>query len=360
MKKVSETMTARGNTSGFDYLRLLLAVSVLCIHSFAASYGRPGEAILFDRPLRGLVVLVLPMFFALSGFLVAGSYYRTRDLKKFVALRVLRIVPALSVEVILCALILGPIFTNQTLTQYFSDPLFASYFGNMIGWIHYLLPGVFSENPFNIAVNTSLWTVPYELECYLAIILLAVAGLLMRRGPLAIIIALAPIGIWLLGKYAGGGVAPDGFLPARLLILNFLCGVVIYTYRDKLPTSGLLTTAAIVFAWIMLSFTATAYVSSFVVAYATVGLGLLNPKRLSIIESGDYSYGIYLYAFPIQQTYSFLFPAHRVWYLNILFALPIASLFAAFSWHAIEKHFLKLRNKLSMFRYKESHFTHAR
>src|SRR3979409_2478824 len=107
MKTIAETMTARGNTSGFDYLRMFLAVSVLFFHSFAVSYGRLGEAFLYERPLRGLIVLVIPMFFALSGFLVAGSYYRTRDLKKFVMLRVLRIAPALIVEVILCALILG-------------------------------------------------------------------------------------------------------------------------------------------------------------------------------------------------------------------------------------------------------------
>jgi peptidoglycan/LPS O-acetylase OafA/YrhL len=68
-------------------------------------------------------------------------------------------------------------FTTLPLTKYFSHPTFWSYFGNLIGWIHFLLPGVFENNPLNIAVNLSLWTVPYELECYIALMALALLGL---------------------------------------------------------------------------------------------------------------------------------------------------------------------------------------
>jgi peptidoglycan/LPS O-acetylase OafA/YrhL len=171
-------MAERGNTSGFDYLRLLLAIGVLCIHSFSTSYGQPGKRFFFyclgDRLTPPAI---LPMFFALSGFLVAASYFRTKSVGAFVMLRVLRIAPALAVEVFLCALVLGSMFTTLPLTKYFSHPTFWSYFGNLIGWIHFLLPGVFENNPLNIAVNLSLWTVPYELECYIALMALALLGL---------------------------------------------------------------------------------------------------------------------------------------------------------------------------------------
>jgi peptidoglycan/LPS O-acetylase OafA/YrhL len=110
--------------------------------------------------------MILPMFFALSGFLVTGSLFRTRTLTEFIALRLLRLVPALAVEVTLSAVVLGALFTSLPIGQYFSDPAFWKYFLNIAGRIHYSLPGVFQDNPIPI-VNISLWTIPYELEWYL-------------------------------------------------------------------------------------------------------------------------------------------------------------------------------------------------
>ena len=97
------------------------------------------------------------MFFALSGFLVAGSMERTPKLSQFLTLRIIRLVPALAVEVLLCALILGPLVTNKPLWDYFAAPEFWAYFRNIVGDVHFTLPGVFEDNKLPRIVNASLW-----------------------------------------------------------------------------------------------------------------------------------------------------------------------------------------------------------
>lgn len=98
----------------------------------------------------------------------------------FLGLRASRLVPALKAEVFLCARLVGPLLTALPLAAYFSDQQFWSYFLNIVGHIQFLLPGVFRDTPFFEAVNVSLWTVPYELECCLALTALPMFGLIHR------------------------------------------------------------------------------------------------------------------------------------------------------------------------------------
>ena len=87
-----------GFTTGFDYLRIVLSVAVLVDHSVALSAGT--DRAMWDGPWRFGLVLILPMFFALSGFLVTGSLQRVR-LHQFFTLRLVRLIPALAVEITL-------------------------------------------------------------------------------------------------------------------------------------------------------------------------------------------------------------------------------------------------------------------
>ena len=149
---------AGGVTAGFDYLRLALAFSVLMFHSALSTYGKDDW--LWDFPKRGFVTAILPMFFALSGFLVSGSLVRCTSIRDFLTARVFRLAPALMVEVFLSALILGPLVTILPLRDYFSDTLLYKYFYNMLGDPQYYLPGVFTDTPFvrsqSITLDSSL------------------------------------------------------------------------------------------------------------------------------------------------------------------------------------------------------------
>jgi peptidoglycan/LPS O-acetylase OafA/YrhL len=113
-----------GRPSGFDYLRLWLAISVVFIHCPTTTNGADPFV---DTPLNAYVRAILPMFFALSGFLVAGSLERCKTLLGFLGLRVIRIYPALAVEVVLSAFLIGALVTTYPWSRYYSDPLFLLY-----------------------------------------------------------------------------------------------------------------------------------------------------------------------------------------------------------------------------------------
>lgn len=336
-----------GRTTGFDYLRLGLATGVIVAHSVLASYGHLVNKALVHSPARPFILIILPMFFALSGFLVAGSLLRSKTLVMFMGLRVIRIFPALGMEVLLSALILGPIFTTLPLSAYFSDPLFHRYFFNLIGHVQFDLPGVFAHNPVPFMINSQLWTVPYEFYCYFSLMALGLAGVVRRRF-LVLVGALglqaAHFGVDLLyhpAKIFGEGGANAGGIN---LIVSFLLGVSIYLYRDKIRWSAKLFWLCLAASLILLIRPFGEFLAVVPIAYVTAYLGLLNPAKLPILRGADYSYGLYLYGMVIEQAMSAL--GVREWWLNSLLSLALACAFAAVSWRFVEKPALGLRKHL--------------
>ena len=115
-----------------------------------------------------------------------SSAPRDRPFPDFPALAHL---PALFVEVTLSALVLGPLFTRLPLADYFSDPQFMRYFGNIVGiLITFYLPGVF-ESGYVPVVNGNLWTLPSEFHCYLITAALMISGLAYNRTFLTAVMA---------------------------------------------------------------------------------------------------------------------------------------------------------------------------
>lgn len=336
--------SAEGRSTGFDYLRVALALSVMGWHSLVTSYGTYLQSQVLAGPWRSLVGMILPMFFALSGFLVAGSLQRN-TLPAFLGLRVLRITPALAVEIGLSALLLGPLLTNWSLVAYFSDPRFFAYLLNVIGDIHYFLPGVFDSNPFPSYVNGQLWTVPFELECYVLIAIVGVLGI--NRRPCLLVCATITLHcVWagqaLLSTQHDGGLGST--VPGNVLVLSFLAGVTLYLLRDYVPASGALCAAAAGLTAIALQLPFGDYLIAFPIAYLTVFLGLLNPKKRFLLQWDDYSYGIFLYGFPIQQLVAERGAAFQTWSVNLLIAVPLTVGFAALSWRVVERPSLTLRH----------------
>ena len=348
---------ATRNPAGFDYLRLVLSFGVLAFHCILVTQGDTGEKVVWASYWRALPAAILPMFFALSGFLVAGSVLRS-TLPEFVAARVVRIVPALATEVALSALLLGLCVTTLPVADYLRSADLWRYFLNVIGWIHFKLPGVFASNPEPKYVNLSLWTIPYELECYVALIGATVIGLVRRsRMFVAALLGLhGAVFLWdglnLKKGMAGfqdalnnGVIGVDESMPPRVLVLAFLSGVALHIWRDRLVlSSGCMALAAALTA-VLLTFPIGAYFVSLPAAYLTICLGLMNPPRHWIVKSGDYSYDVYLYAFPIQQTVVHLGPSLGPVEV-FLIAAPLCFLAATFSWHVIEKPCLALRHIL--------------
>lgn len=334
---------ARGNntTTGFDYLRLGLSIAVVCWHSIITSYGPDAAQKAWNSLPGTAAVFILPMFFSLSGYLVSGSLSRN-SVPAFLTLRVVRIVPALFVEILLSAFLLGPILTKMPIGEYFSSRTFFEYLLNIIGYIHYQLPGVFLDNPRAGVVNASLWTIPFELECYIAITLIGITKLFRRPNILAFALIFFTVLALYFSKNSVDSNAP-GVLNGRILVISFLFGVLIYSARDIIPCDGRLALLSAVLAAFLFQFRETAYLATIPAAYLTVWIGTTNPRRLPIVFNGDYSYGIYLFAYPIQQTIAMI-PELRHWWINIPLALTFSGLYAAFSWHFIEKPVLVRKN----------------
>jgi peptidoglycan/LPS O-acetylase OafA/YrhL len=349
MISLGDKLAASGERpTGFDYLRIGLALGVVGMHSGLTSYGQDADFAIWMSPLRPVIRAILPMFFALSGFLVAGSLLRTATLTQFLGLRAIRIYPALAVEVFLSALLLGPLLSTEPLDSYFTSPLFGLYLMNATGHIHYLLPGVFQDNPFPNVVNAQLWTVPYELMCYISLSVLALIGVKKRLWlvPAALIALMIAYPAARILKHHGESPVILGGVPGVVLLLCFLAGVSAYFYKDRVPWSVTLCVVSGLATALLLVAPHGDYVVAPVATYFTIALGLVNPRKLRILQGADYSYGIFLYGFVIQQTVMQTMPWARIWWVNILISVPLVTCFAAASWHLVEKPALKLRRFL--------------
>lgn len=337
---------AQGRASGFDYLRLILATVILISHSFEVTNSK--EMMAFTHSGPGLVIrqILVPMFFGLGGFLVAGSLDRTRSLVTYLGLRVLRIFPALWADILFAALLLGPLVTTVTLGEYVASREFHSYFLNLIGEIHYKLPGVFKGNALD-RVNGQLWTVPWDLAGYMLLSLFSLAGFYGKRRTF-LIVTIVMWALFLAGRYVfvpfeGGYTADMRFT----VVPCFLAGVLFHLYRDRIVWSHrLFALSATTITVCLLLTTRTMWLLVVPILYVTVYFGLFNPRRVWIIASGDYSYGVFLYHWQFEQALWFFVPVAATWYGNVAIALPLTFFFAFLSWHLVEKHALALRHPL--------------
>jgi peptidoglycan/LPS O-acetylase OafA/YrhL len=335
-----------GRSAGFDYLRIVLAAAVVLWHSFTTAYGNGFAYSFLTTPWRPVVAVIVPMFFALSGWLVAGSLFRN-SLPSFIGLRAIRIVPALAVETLLSAFVLGPLLTTVALSTYLTSPVFFKYLCNVIGWIHYQLPGLFLTNPVANRVNGQLWTVPWELWCYASLLIAGWLRIAKARTVFLGLTVLGTIGLFLFEVFVrhGGMDQENGVAPPALL-MGFLSAVAIFLWRDKLPWSTTWAIASAVLLVGLLLIPGGDYLIGFPAAYVTIWLGLLNPKKEGFLKSADYSYGLYIYHYAIQQALVFSFVWARQWYIVFPATFVITGAFAAFSWHLIEKPALGLRRHL--------------
>jgi peptidoglycan/LPS O-acetylase OafA/YrhL len=295
---------------------------------------------------------MLPAFFSLSGFLVTGSAIRLRATIPFLTFRALRLLPALLVEVTLSAIVLGPLFTNLPLRQYFSDPQFFRYFGNTVGAITFSLPGVFASN-FTSVVNGNLWTLPSELDCYIITAALMLSGLVYKRVFLTSIMAAATMVLIIANLLYGFGMALDElrsdttYLSPHVLTYYFFMGMVFYHWREYIFASWKLFGVAAVASYAFLSMSHAIYIAPIFVTYVTMFLGVRGLPELKWLKTHDYSYGIYLYGFPITQAILATVPSFRGHgYVLFLAGAACTMAFAAMSWHLIERRALALKSRL--------------
>lgn len=278
------------------------------------------------------------VFFILSGILVTASLARTRDVFRFMAARVLRIFPGLIACVLVTAMLLGPFVTTSTLSDYFGDPALLRYAVETVLLItgRSELPGVFLSNPLAGEVNNSVWTLKYEMLCYVSLAGVFLLGFLGSHTKA--LTGAALLIVLLVGSYLTPGMIEHktALDVLRRFILCFALGSAAYVAGSYLRIRHITLAAIAVLTAVLWPTNLKTPAILFFEAYAVLWIaGFKHPAFNMFTANHDLSYGVYLYGWPISQTLVQLFPdAGAGWIVGMTLAvlLPVA----AISWHTIE------------------------
>lgn len=347
-----ETYVA-GRDNNFNLIRVFLAVLVIIHHGFAlTSQGSDTDPILKLTGI-GIGYLALYCFFILSGFLIAMSFAQRTDPVYYLESRVLRIFPGLIVAVLLNALVIGPLFTSLPVGEYFRQwPVYEFILVNSTlilerVQLRYFLPGVFQNNPYGPAVNGSLWTLPYEIWMYVLLFAIGLVGLLKNRKWFNWMYAAFFVQL-VVGQLFFRNVALIRSLSNYMLFAAFfLSGAFYYMNRKSIPLNGYLGLFLLVMTVLLRNTRLYQVALLFAVIYwiflaAYLPGGIIRRYN----QLGDYSYGLYIYGFPVQQMIVALIPGISPFAL-ILVSFFCTLVLAVLSWHVIEKPALKLKGKFS-------------
>ena len=326
-------------------LRHFAAALVIAGHGYALA-AQTGEA-------RDVLSLLLPgfyagsiavcAFFAISGCLVTHAWLRRQDLWHFVKARVLRIYPAYAVCLFVTAVVIGPAFTVLPLQEYLLHAQTRDYLSRNVdlAGLAYTLPGVFSHNPVPEVVNGSLWSLALEARTYLILIVLAALRLLGRpRVFTALVLIHAMVTGW------GWLQQPPHDQDKGALTVLFMATALAATHAHRLPVSTRLLVALGAVAWLIRGTGAFVPVAMLTIGYFTLWFAWRLPAwRLP--WRGDYSYGLFLYGFPVQQVLVAVYPQITPPWLGVC-ALPVTLLVAIASWHWVEQPMLRLKQSRSL------------
>lgn len=341
--------------NAFDALRVIAALAVLYSHSFVL-YGMAEPVPVAGQALGSLAVA---LFFSISGYLICQSWQRDPHLGRYAARRALHILPGLWVVVLLTALVVGALYTTVSL---------AAYFGSASPWRYIAsgglalgspkLLGVFESNPFPLATNGSLWTLKYEIMMY------ALLALLGRYLPGATFRAKCSFAfvfcavLWLFFASHGYKKVALPFMwhlgveiyLDRLAYLGafFFAGACAHLYYDRIRLSRALALGLAALLPLIDHAILAMAVSWFVVPYVVLVFAFKAPALFRKMNGYDYSYGIYIYAFPVQQIVSRVGQMHGWSWAIVLVVSTLATvILAALSWKYVEERALRLKHLIA-------------
>jgi peptidoglycan/LPS O-acetylase OafA/YrhL len=327
-----------GRDNNFNLIRFLAASAVLLDHSFALVAPDIAAGAFIDFAKLEIGRLAVDVFFIVSGFLVTRSVLTQPTLVDYAVARFLRLFPALLVATIGIAFVLGPLVTSVSWQDYFSDPrpwLYVPLTASLI--THSLtLPGVFETVPVSGVIDAPLWTLRYETMCYVLLAIFAVLGMLATKTRTGLTLALI-LAVYLVITFAtplrGEIAAVDS---ATRFVFGFFVGGALYLFADKIKLS--LGIALLLGIMAATAYGTPVYEMALRVAlgYGLIWFALVPAGAIrNFNRVGDYSYGLYILCFPIQQTIVMLEPAITPWALFIS-SFPAVLGLAVMSWHFVE------------------------
>ncbi|MGP5226439.1 MULTISPECIES: acyltransferase family protein [Micrococcaceae] len=336
--KLGELFDAKSN--GLNSIRLIMAVGVIVYHSFPIT----GTVIAYGPVHQLLGQIFVDAFFAISGYLIVGSWVRRPQFFEYILARVLRIMPAYYVCLLVTGFIFVPVYlllTQGSWTSWLSDS--AEYVrSNFALWQNqYNIGSTLGEVPYPNVWNGSLWTLAWEFLCYLGVLALGLTRLLSKRICLVLFVACLATSCLVTFTEVSHFWLNNG----SRFGLMFLAGALIYFYQDRLvATRAALIAASIVVCGSMF-LPDYRIIAALPLAYSCITLGGFLKHSIFRLKN-DISYGVYIYAFPIQQLLAVTgFYAAGVGPFAIV-AMIITICFATGSWFAIEKPANNLRRRI--------------
>ncbi|MGL5030538.1 MAG: acyltransferase family protein [Aeromonas sp.] len=333
---LSELLHKKNNN--IDLFRIIAASMVIYSHGYALVSNNDKQdlvtSIIHSDSAGSIAVKI---FFFLSGLVVTNSLLNNDDPWRFVISRIFRIWPALIMTTIICAFILGPIFTSLSIHDYFQDKDVYRYVINAVSMnISYTLPGVFTNNPYPNAVNGSLWTIPFEVFAYILLLAFSLIGVLKHKKVALMLSVIFLIEPWLSKRLLFSWVVPNH--EVDFLSPCFAFGVIIALYKENIAIRlnvciGFFVLYIVMNDAIYASYLLYASIFSFILYLSS------NEIVLKFKPKSDISYGVYLWGFPVQQVMVHYFNSYGVMF-NIITSLLCSIILAYLSWHLCEKKFI--------------------
>lgn len=339
----------QGRDNNINLIRFIAASMVLLAHSFVVVAAQRDAGPFVQSTGHDLGYHAVNIFFAASGFLIAQSWKRHPSLSHYAAGRILRIWPALFFCALFVTYVIGPALTHWTMAAYFHASETYKYLPDVMSLVNVdsPLPGVFTTLPGNTEIDAPLWTLKYEMICYVALALFGWFGGFASARRFSI--WAVPVFILLLVT-STWPVAHDVSRPYMHCIRFGFCfglGVVAFEFADRLPLSMLIVAAlGLVAVLTRHSVLYTAALWTFT-AYTTIWLAFVPQGFLrGFNRLGDYSYGIYIYAYPLQLLIVSQVP-HIAPMALFVSAMSLTFGLAILSWHYLERPSLASKARLT-------------
>jgi len=333
--------------NNFKLLRFLTALTVAATHCLWVIYGIKPPA---EWPIGILIQIShcgICIFFGLSGYLITASLMDRPKLFSYAISRLVRLCPLLFVAALFMAFVAGPLVSTASFDNYYGDWRLWAYVPlTTFAYPDMTLPGVFTSAPAASEVNISIWTLRYEMIAYLLMGIAAGLGVLRSRY-LWVWIGCALVGYCVLSFATNLRSETDFLMHGARFGFAFIVGLTLFAYRQKL----LLTIwgVGIVIGLAVLT-NHTAYMEPFrilALTYSAVWFGLRPDGFIRQFNKlGDYSYGIFVFHWPIAQIVLQYNPG--IDYVSLLgFVIPLSLACAVLSWHAIEAPLLQVKVPLA-------------
>lgn len=330
--------------NNYDFLRIFAALCIIFFHSFGLLNKENNEPLVrFTNGRINFAFIGLSIFFCISGYLIAKSAVKSPTVKNYLWKRLLRIQPLLIATCFLTVFLLGPFFTQLSIKHYFSNFQTYSYFRNVLPvfGLQFTLPGVFIHNLGDKGVNGSLWTLIVEERLYLLMTVI----FLYRKDKasyLFFLIILLNIVFIINQFFFWGEMIPYLSGAAFFYSLLFLNSAALYLIRfdfSKYLVSTIVISALCFFIGIVFPSIDIIYIFSIPLLINSVAKikGITNYFG----KYGDFTYGTYVFSFPVQQI--LISKGISNPYLLFLITFLIVFPLAVVSWNLIEKEFLKLK-----------------